>query len=138
MSAVGTWQLDVARSEFGPDPKPASLTLTILSDKPDLHSVRVDVVESNQNKASYQWSGPKDGKLYPVKSGDGQTIGQESMRNEGDVLVRHVESPDGETLDSRATLSADGNTITDDGVGKAADGKAVKTHSVYHRVTGKK
>jgi hypothetical protein len=138
MSSVGTWQLDVARSEFGPDPKPASLTLTILSDKPDLHTVRVDVVESNQNKASYQWSGPKDGKLYPVKSGDGQAMGQESMRNEGDVLVRHVESPDGETLDSRATLSADGNMITDDGVGKAADGKAVKMHAVYHRVTGKK
>jgi hypothetical protein len=136
-SAVGTWKLDVERSDFGPEPKPVSVTLTILSDTPDIVSVRVEVVADATNKMAYEWSGPRDGSLHPVKTADGQTIAQESFKYDGDVLVRHVEDSSG-VFDSRATMSADGNTITDNGVQRGADGKTSNVRSVYRRVSNAK
>jgi len=85
---------------------------------------------------SYSWSGPVDGTLQPLKGADGQVIGKESLKRDGDALLRHGEDPsDGSSFDSRATMSADGNTITDVTTMKSKDGKTSKTTSVYRRVT---
>ena len=83
---------------------------------------------------SYSWSGPADGTLHPIKGADGQVIGRESLKRDGDALLRHGEDPsDGSSFDSRATMSADGNAITDVTTVKSKDGKTFKTTSVYRR-----
>jgi len=64
-----------------------------------------------------------------------QEPGKQSVRNEGNALIRHGETPDGSTFDARATLSADGNTVTEEMTMKSKDGKEEKGKTVMHRVT---
>jgi hypothetical protein len=135
-SAVGVWKLDLKQSALGPEPQPKSITLNILKDAAEASAWRVDVVDPAGKAMSYSWSGPADGTLQPLKGPDGQVIGKESLKRDGDALLRHGEDPaDGSSFDSRATMSADGNTITDVTTMKAKDGKTSKTTSVYRRDT---
>ena len=135
-SSVGTWKLDVAKSNFGSEPAPKAVTLTILKDTVELNSWRVDVVDDKGQSMSFLWSGPQDGTLQPVKDPTGKILGQESLKRDKDgALLRHgVDSTDGSSFDARAVLSADGNTITDVMTSKAKDGKTGKMTSVYNRV----
>jgi len=136
-SAVGTWKMDLTKSTFGSEPPPKSVTLNILKDTPAAGAFRVEVVDSTGKAVSYSWSGPMDGTLQPLATADGTVIGKESLKNEGDALLRRGEDPsDGSSFDSRATMSADGNTITDVTTVKSKDGKTSKSTSVYQRVTG--
>jgi hypothetical protein len=136
-SPVGTWKLDLKQSSFGSEPPPQSVTLTILKDTPEAGSWRVDVVDDKGQSMSYAWTGPQDGTPQPVKSADGKEIGKESLKRDGDALLRHGEdSASGSSFDARSTLSADGNTITDVTTMKSKDGKTSKTTTVYRRVQG--
>jgi hypothetical protein len=106
--------MDLTQSTFGSEPPPKSLTLSIIKDTPEASAWRVDIVDTAGKSMSYSWSGPVDGTLQPLKSADGQVVGKESLKRDGDALLRHGEDPsDGSSFDSRATMSADGNTITD-------------------------
>ena len=135
-SAVGTWQMDLKQSTFGSEPPPKSITLNITKDTPDASAWRVDVVDTAGKSVSYSWSGPVDGTLQPLKGADGQVIGRESLKRDGDALLRHGEDPsDGSSFDSRATMSADGNTITDVTTMRSKDGKTSKATAVYRRST---
>ena len=134
--AVGTWKMDLKQSTFGSEPPSKSVTLNIIKDTPEASAWRVDVVDSAGKSVSYSWSGPVDGTLQPLKGADGQVIGKESLKRDGDALLRRGEDPsDGSSFDSRAIMSADGNTITDVTTMKSKDGKTSKTTSVYRRVT---
>jgi hypothetical protein len=135
-SAVGTWKMDLKQSTFGSEPPPKSVTLNIIKDTPDASAWRVDVVDTAGKSVSYSWSGPVDGTLQPLKGADGQVIGRESLKRDGDALLRHGDDPsDGSSFDSRATMSADGNTITDVTTMKSKDGKTSKATAVYRRST---
>ena len=135
-SGVGTWKLDLKQSTFGAEPPPKSVTLIITTDTPDASAWRVDIVDNAGKSVSFSWSGPTDGTPQPLKGADGKVIGKESLKREGDALLRHGEDPsDGSSFDSRATMSADGNTITDVTTMKSKDGKTSKTTSVYRRST---
>lgn len=139
-STVGTWKADLAKTSPGADPAPKAITLTILKDTLELTSWRVDVVDAKGESMSYSWSGPLDGSLQPVKDPKGQVLFQESLtRDKEGALLRHgVDSTDGSSFDGRATLSADGNTITDVVTSKTKDGKTSKETTVYRRVTAGK
>jgi len=139
-SAVGTWKLDVAKSSFGSDPAPKAITLAILKDTPESDSWRVDVVDEKDQSMSYSWSGPQDGSLHPVKDSKGQNMGEEGLKRDQDgALLRHgTDSTDGSSFEGRATMSTDGNTITDVVTSKAKGGKTSKMTMVYHRVKAAK
>jgi hypothetical protein len=138
-SAVGTWKMDLKQSTFGSEAPPKSVTLNILKDTPDASAWRVDVVDDKGQSHSYSWSGPTDGSMQDLKAADGQVIGKESLKRDGDTLLRHGEDPkDGSSFDARSTLSADGNTITDVVTAKSKDGKTSKTTGVFHRLAGGK
>ena len=139
-STVGTWKLDLAKSSSGSGPAPKAVTLTILKDTPELTSWRLDVVEAKGESMSFSWSGPLDGSLQPLKGPKGQVLLQESLTRDKDgALLRHGEdSADGSSFDARATLSADGNTLTDVVTSKTKDGKTLQETMVYHRVTAGK
>ena len=133
-SAVGTWKMDPKQSSFGSEPPPKSVTLNIVKDTSEASVWRVDIVDTAGKAVSYSWSGPVDGTLQPLKTADGQVIGKESLKRDGDALLRHGEDPsDGSSFDSRATMSADGNTITDVTTMKSKDGKTSKATAVYRR-----
>lgn len=137
-SAVGTWKLDAAKSDFGPEAPPKSLTLTILKDTPQAESWRVELVTADGNQVSYSWTGPQDGSLQPLKDPNGQVLGHAGQKRDKDgALLRHGSDNSGASFETRATLSSDGNTITDVVKGKMPDGTTMSQTMVYHRVVTK-
>jgi len=133
-STVGTWKLDVARSDFGGSPAPKSLTLTILKDTVEATSYQVSVVDDKDQSMSYSWTGPMDGTMHPVKGPNGEELAQESLRVDSDgALLRHGVEAGGGSFDSRATMSDDGNTITDVVTMTSKDGQASKSTAVFVR-----
>jgi hypothetical protein len=136
-STVGVWELDVKQSKFGSE-APKSATLTIVKDTPDAVAWRYDGVDPTGKSVRFSWSGPVDGSMQDLKDGDGQVVGKESMKRDGDAILRHTEFPGLGTFDARGTLSADGNTFTDVSTMKSNDGKSSTDTTVYHRVGGAK
>jgi hypothetical protein len=95
-----------------------------------------DFRPSRAQPFSFSWSGPFDGTLQPMKGADGQVIGKQSLKRDGDALLRHAEDfSDGSSFDARVTMSADGNTLTDVITVKFKDGKTEKMTYVYRRST---
>ena len=76
--------------------------------------------------------------MQDLKDADGQAIGKQSMKRDGDVILRHGDVPNVGTFESRATISADGNTFTDVVTAKSKDGKTATDTAVFHRVAGAK
>ena len=98
-SSVGTWKLDAAKSNFGSQPAPKSVTLKITKDTPEACAWSVDMADDKGQTMSYSWSGPQDGTLQPVKDPKGQVVGQEGLKRDKDgALLRHgVDNSDGST-----------------------------------------
>jgi len=130
---VGTWKLNVAKSDLGSEPPPKESTITISKDTADLFSMHGEGEDSKGNRWSWAWDGPPDGKMHPFKG----SSGQQSVRKEGRVLIRHAEFSDGSSFDARATVSADGNTAVEETTWKSKDGKETKSKSVVDRVSTK-
>ena len=137
-SLVGVWNLDLKQSKSDSEPPPKSATITIFTDTPDALAWRYEGVDAKGQSVTFSWSGPPDGSLRDVKNGDGQGVGKESLKREGEVVIRHGEVPNGQTFDGRLTISADGNTFTAVDTTKTQDGKTSTTSAVYHRVPGGK
>ena len=138
-SAVGVWKLDVTQSKFGSaESSVKSATLTILKDIPDAMAWRWEGVDATGKSMAFAWSGPLDGSMQDLKDGTGQVVGKTSMKRDSDVFVRRGDLPDGGSFEARATVSADGNTLTDVETDKSKDGKTVTDTTVYHRVAGAK
>ena len=109
-------------------------TLTILKDTPQLLSWRVEGVDDQGKPFSYSWSGPKDGTMHPIKGQDGGQIGEESAKEDHDALIRRGgDATEGSSFEGHATMSADGNTLTDVIATKAKDGKTTTGTTVMHR-----
>src|SRR6476659_3529608 len=135
-STMGVWKLDVMQSKFESEAPPKSGTLTVLKDTPDAVAWRFDEVDATDKSVTFAWSGPVDGSMQDLKDGAGQAIATESMKRDGDAVLRHTEVPNVGTFDSRGTYSADGNTFTDVTTMKSNDGKTATDTIVYHRVGG--
>jgi hypothetical protein len=134
-SAVGTWKLNVAQSDFGSEPAPKSVVGTISADTPQMMSYRVNSVDDKGVRSTVSWSGPEDGSKHPMML-NGKPVGQMSVTKESDgTIVRHGEdSTDGSTFDARGSLSPDGKTFTDEITEKSKDGKESKEKQVWQRV----
>ena len=102
--------------------------------------VVVDEVSPKGESISYSWSGPLDGSMQPLRDPTGQVLLQESLieDKDGALLRRGVDSKAGWSFEAHATLSADGNTITDVVSVKTKDGKAFKVTMVLQRVAAGK
>jgi hypothetical protein len=136
-SQVGTWKMDASQSDFGSNPAPKSVTVTILKDTPTMLSWRVHMIDDKGKNISYSWSGPQDGSMHPVMQ-NGKELSKQSAKTEGDgSLHRHDEDPNGSSVDAYSKVSDDGNSITDEVTAKAGDGKESNEKWVYHRVMEK-
>ena len=78
--------------------------------------------------------------MQDLKNGKDEAIAnaKQSTKRDGDVIIRRGDLPDGGSFEARATLSADGNTLTDVETDKSKDGKTSTDTTVYHRVAGAK
>jgi hypothetical protein len=130
----GTWKLDSAKGDSGSEQPLMTMTATISRVAPNSLSICLDGVDPTGKSFSSSWVGAEDGIMHSFDNGSGR----QSVRREGNVLIRHGETPDGSTFEARESLSADGNTITGEMIIKSKDGKEEKSHSVWHRVLSTK
>lgn len=130
----GKWKLDAAQSDFGSDPDPKSVTLSVVKDTPEKLSWHVSGRDHDGKRFMYWWDGPEDGTMRTVHI-EGRDPEKQSAKKEQDgSLLRHGEKADGSSFDARSKLSDNGYTMTDEVVNKSKDGKEMKQRYVYHRV----
>lgn len=129
----GTWKLDSAKGDSGSKPQ-MTMTATISKLAPNSLSIRLNGVDPTGKRFSHSWVGPEDGTMHPFEN----ESGEQSVRRDGNVLIRHGEISDGSTFDARDSLSADGNTFTEEMTIKSKDGKEEKGNYVWHRVLNTK
>lgn len=60
----GTWKLNVAKSDFGGNPKPQAMLVKVESDTADLVQFSVTMTAANGMTFSYSYKGAADGKDY--------------------------------------------------------------------------
>lgn len=130
-SYVGTWKLDVAQSDFGPRPKPKSMTLYITKDTPHMLAWHETEIEANGKTAHESWSGPTDGSMHVLKSTGGN--GQASFENNNGQITIHEKMANGVTADSNVTPSDGGNTMTEN-ISGTANGQPFTETIVWHKV----
>jgi hypothetical protein len=136
-SLAGNWKLDITQSEFGSDPAPKSMICTVLKDTPQMFSYRAHGLDDKGKSFAFSWSGPLDGSGHPILQ-DGKRVAQQSVTREQDgTLIRHGEDlTDGSSFEVRASISPDGNTLTEEVTSKSKDGKESRQKNVWHRIGG--
>jgi hypothetical protein len=133
-SFEGTWKLDSAKGGSGSEQPLMTMTATISKVAPNSLSIRLNGVDPTGKRFSHSWVGPEDGTMRPFEN----ESEWQSVRRDGNALIRHGEISDGSTFDVRDSLSADGNTITEEMTIKSKDGKEVKGKSVWRRILNTK
>ncbi|HTQ96134.1 MAG TPA: hypothetical protein VMH89_04975 [Candidatus Acidoferrum sp.] len=129
-SFEGTWKLDSMKGDSGSEQPLMAMTATISRVAPNSLSIRLEGVDPTGKSFSNSWVGAEDGIMHSFDNG----AGRQSVRRDGNVLIRQGEIPDGSTYEARESLSADGNTITGEMIVKSRDGKQEKSYTVWHRV----
>jgi hypothetical protein len=126
----GVWRLNTAKSKYDPGPAPDSATVTIQSDGVT-STVKVEssfegkpitvTYKANLDGTPAPMQGSPVADMVSVKKVDEQTRAMKSLK--GDKTVS----------ESRATVSADGNTVTVVGSGLNPKGVKVTFTSVYEK-----
>ena len=106
-AANGTWDLDIAKSEFGTDTPPKSARV-ILAGTSTSRTWLEETVSRNGTSQRESWKGTVDGRFYPIKGDpDGASF---AYMKDGSIAVK---DKSGKVVENTTwTLSADGKIIT--------------------------
>lgn len=108
--AVGTWKLNLQKSDFGKMPPPKSVTVTVTEDTPTSLKWRAAIVDDKDKRITESFVGAPDGKDYPVKgSENAETI---AYTNENGVIKATGKTKDGTTIQQTITMADDHNSMT--------------------------
>lgn len=133
-SNVGTWKLDTAQSDFGPQPKPKSATLVITKDTPQMLAWHESEVGVDGKRIHESWSGPMDGSMQTLKRTGGNR--EMSFESSNGQFTIHEKMADGGTEDATVDTSDDGGTMTEHVTGKDKNGQPFTATVVWHKVHG--
>ncbi len=128
--ALGTWKLDVQKSDFGKMPPPRSLRLRITEDTPTALKWEASGTGPDGKPMHESFSGAADGKPYPITGAEGTTVAY--TRGANDVQAT-MTMKGGGTLNETITLSDDNKTMTVKGEGNGPNGPMTLTE-VWERV----
>ncbi|GAC1644211.1 MAG: hypothetical protein NVS9B15_01160 [Acidobacteriaceae bacterium] len=114
---------------------PKSEILVITKNTPDMLAWHINGVDDKGNAYTEGWSGKPDGTSHPMTGTAGKG-GKASFKRESDnVMVIHEDMPQaGGSMDSRAVISDDRKSMTEDATMKGNDGKESKMKFVWQRV----
>ena len=130
---IGTWQLNLSASDFGSDPPPKSITLTILEDSKARLGYRVHRINSHGD-FNYAWRGTKDGTpSATVVSGVSSTNSLEANKEVNGEIVGHGIERDGTLVVTRVSVAPDGHSITLNNTWIQFDGTEVKQKWVFDK-----
>ena len=130
-SWVGTWKLNLSKSEFSPGPPPQSQTVSIGLDY-DAFKVIIDGIDAQGNTTHSEYRSKFDGQEVPWKgSPDADTA---SPRATGIYSYENISKKGGkETITTRVVISLENRTLTAIQTGKDPEGRAVNHRAVYDK-----
>jgi hypothetical protein len=129
--AVGTWQLNLAKSKFHPGPAPKSDTRTY-TESADGITMTWKSVAANGKEITVQSTFKTDGKDYPVTgSPNFDTL---TLKQVDSNTVHSIQKKGGKVIgESTRSISKDGKELTLASKGTGADGVAYDNVMVYDR-----
>jgi hypothetical protein len=131
---AGTWKLNAAKSKYEGTAAPKSLTRTVTADGKGL-KYAFEGVAADGSKLSYGFSSNFDGKDSAI-SGVGMPGGADTitLTKVSESKTEAVLKKGGKEIGKASSeVSKDGKSVTVKTSGKGADGKEVKSESVYDK-----
>ncbi len=130
--AVGTWELNVAKSKFsGAAPKSATRTYSESADGATTLTAKTVSADGTENTISMTYK--PDGKDYPITTGS-QTVESISVRRINSHIVAFRVKRAGKVVETgRRTVSRDGKTLTMTETGTDASGAKFEDKGVYDK-----
>lgn len=131
---VGTWKINMDKSKFPAGKAPKSVTRTITADG-DTATYKFEGVAADGSAYSYGFSSKYDGKDSEV-TGTGAPYGADHIAIKQDnshMVSTTLKKGDKVVATGSATVSHDGKMTTVILKGTDADGKPVKSESVYDK-----
>jgi hypothetical protein len=131
---IGAWKLNTEKSKYTGIPAPKSLTRTVTADG-DSVKYSFEGTGADGSALSYSFTVKYDGKDAPI-TGSGMPYGADQ------IAIKRITShkysatlkKDGKIVGtSTSVISSDGKTITLNGKGTDAKGKAVSSTQVYDK-----
>jgi len=129
---VGTWQLNLAKSNYSPGPAPKSQTLKIEAWGDDGVKYAADGVGADGKPTHTEFQAKYDGKDYPFK-GNPDADRLSYKRIDANTLEATTTLKGKNTTLVKVVVSADGKTRTVTQTGTNAQGQALNITSVYER-----
>ncbi|MET0212575.1 MAG: hypothetical protein ABW292_06215 [Vicinamibacterales bacterium] len=129
---VGTWQLNLAKSNYSPGPAPKSQTLKIEAWGDDGVTYAADGVGADGKPTHTEFQAKYDGKDYPFK-GNPDADKLSYKRIDANTLEVTTTLKGKNTTAVKVVVSADGKTRTVTQMGTNAQGQALNVSSVYER-----
>ena len=133
---IGTWKLNLAKSTFSPGPAPKSLTLTIEAAAAGAEKHTFDGVNAQGEPTHSERVGKLDGSDTPllVARPPSNTASTAAYRKLDARSFEVVSKVDGKVVGTtRAVISADGKTMTQNGTGTNAQGQKANYVRVFDR-----
>ncbi|HKU27096.1 MAG TPA: hypothetical protein VJQ54_16595 [Candidatus Sulfotelmatobacter sp.] len=129
--SIGTWKLNLEKSDFGQAPKPKSERLFVSEASPTVVKWRASGVGADGKPMHISYAGAADGKPYPVKGSPRvNTIAYSGSVNDPQGVQSTMTMKDGSTVKQTITLSDDKNTMT----AKSEGANGVSMTEVWERV----
>jgi hypothetical protein len=129
---VGTWTLNLAKSNYSPGPTPKSQTLKIEAWGDDGVRYAADGVGADGKPTHTEFEAKYDGKDYPFK-GNPDADRLSYKRIDANTLEATTTLKGKNTTAIKVVVSADGKTRTVTQTGTNAQGQALNITSVYER-----
>jgi hypothetical protein len=131
---IGTWKLNVAKSEYDPGPLPQSLTRTFEDRGGGVTLLTIEVINAQGNPNFFQVAYKLDGKDYPQATIGAQTVSTISQKLvDADTVEMIVKTGGKVTLTGTQTVSKDGKTMTYRAKGTDAQGRPTSWVAVYEK-----
>ena len=133
---VGTWKVNLAKSNFKTAPPPKSQTVTIVPAGKDGIKLTVNAINTNGEKSIIEYAAQYDGKEYPrTETGAGAVAGQTvTLRRIDSHTAERVAYLKGKKLTTEKwEISNDGKTRTVTQSGVSAQGQPVDNALVYEK-----
>jgi len=128
---VGTWKLNLAKSNYSPGPAPRSIVAkfeTIPNGVKETH----DRVDADGTKVHFEWIAYYDGKDYPVKGDPSRDSG--SIRKIDDYTVEITNRKAGKVMTvARITIARDAKTRNSDVTGVDGQGRTVHNTLLWEK-----
>ena len=131
-SLVGTWKMNPGKSTFDPPPGPRAQTMRIERSGSDAVTITTDIVDANGQAQHTVRTTRFDGNDVPVRGGlPGATQTYTAIDDHTYQIVGKLNGVP--RLTTRATISADGTTLTTLVSGPDPQGRLVHNSGVYEK-----